>query len=91
MTIKQLRQQGYKVRVLHTRTFGSIHKISGTYPVISNLGGHTKIELTTPDTTHTTIGESTCSIKESFNRKIGNAIALGRAINKLENLGITIK
>ncbi|NBQ47595.1 MAG: hypothetical protein EBU33_03970 [Sphingobacteriia bacterium] len=91
MTIKQLRQQGYKVRVLHTRTFDKRETISGYALNISNLGGHTKIELTTPDTSHTTVGEAACSIKESFNRKIGNAIALGRAINKLETLGISIK
>ena len=84
MTIKELRQSGYKVRVIHTRNIDKIQKIGGVAHVISNFGGHTKIEVTTPDMQKTTIGEAVCSIKENFNKRIGNSIALGRAIVQLQ-------
>lgn len=77
-TIKQLRQSGYKVRVIHTRNINQT--------TISNFGGHTKIELTTPDMKKTAIGEARCSDKENFNKHIGNSIALGRAIIQLEQM-----
>ena len=82
-TIKQLRQKGYKVRVMHTREFDSIQKLNGVKHEVSNFGGLTKIEVTTPDMTKTEFGESKCSPKENFNRRLGNSIALGRALNKL--------
>ena len=82
-TIKQLRQQGYKVRVLHIRKTEPFQTIDGIYHRIVNSGGYTKIEVTTPDMTTTTIGEAKCSDKDAFNRRIGNSIALGRALEKL--------
>jgi hypothetical protein len=82
-TIKQLRQRGYKVRVLHTRKTEPFQTIDGTYHRIVNSGGHTKIEVTTPDMATTVIGEAKCSDKDSFNRRIGNRVALGRALEKL--------
>ena len=85
-TIKQLRQSGYKVRVLHSRLYDHIHKIDGIAHVISNFGGYTKIEVTTPDTLTTVTGESVCSVKENFNRRLGNSIALGRALEQLEHI-----
>ena len=83
-SIKQLRQCGYKVRVLHTRNFKPIQKIGGVYKELSNLGGYTKIELTTPEQM-TVVGEAFCSNKENFNRHIGNQIALGRALSQLDS------
>lgn len=84
VTIKQLRQRGYKVRVLHTRKTEPFQAIDGTYHRIVNSGGHTKIEVTTPNMLATVIGEARCSDKDSFNRRIGNQIALGRALEKLD-------
>ena len=83
-TIKQLRQQGFKVRVLHTRKVRPFKTIDGTFHEILHVGGHTKIEVTTPDKTTTVVGEAKCSDKENFNRRIGNQIALGRALQKLD-------
>ena len=83
-SIKQLRQCGYKVRVLHTRKYKPIQKISGVYQQLSNLGGYTKIEVTTPEN-RTVVGEAYCSDKENFNRHIGNQIALGRALGLLDS------
>lgn len=45
-------------------------------------GGNTIIEVTTPDGRNV-IGTSKCSDKESWNRKMGNQIALGRAMAQL--------
>jgi len=83
-SIKQLRQCGYKVRVLHTRKYKPSQKIGGVYQELSNLGGYTKIELTTPEQM-TVVGEAFCSDKENFNRHIGNQIALGRALGQLDS------
>ena len=76
-TIKTLRQSGYKVRVMHSRVY--------TKPEynLEAKGGLTEIEVTTPDMSTTVKGISKCSDIDCFNRKIGNSIALGRAIKKL--------
>lgn len=81
-TIAQLRREGYKVRVLHNRPIQYIQKIDGGVKVFSPKGGKTIIEITTPDG-RDVVGESMCSNKDSWNRKFGNQIALGRAIAKL--------
>ena len=91
-TIKQLRQQGYKVRVLHFRHLATNYNIKITsskdiktsYTTKLSKGGSTTIELTTPDKSRTVIGKSVCSLGESFNRKLGNNIALGRALKQLK-------
>ena len=87
-TIKTLRQSGYKVRVIHTRNTEKTLRIGGMCEVISNFGGHTKIEVTTPDFKHSAIGEARCSDKENFNKHIGNSIALGRALDKIQQMQI---
>jgi len=86
LTIKQLRQKGYKVRVMHTRHYISRQRIGGVSSEVSNFGGLTKIELTTPDMITTVVGESECSPQDNFNRRLGNSIALGRALNRLESV-----
>ena len=82
-TIKQLRQSGYKIRVMHIRDMISIRKLSGLSQTFSNFGGKTKIEVTSPEGS-TSTGESICSSKENYNRRIGNEIALGRALASLK-------
>ena len=84
MTIKQLRQQGYKVRVRHSRYFRA--KYAGDQATVHARGGSTTIDITTPDKIHTVTGESFCSLEDNFNRKVGNQIALGRALKNLENI-----
>ena len=83
-TIKYLRQRGYKVRVIHTRSHDVIHKISGPVTLLSCKGGTTTIEITTPDKQHNVFGKAICSLEDNFNRRVGNEIALGRAIEKLK-------
>jgi len=86
LTIKHLRQKGYKVRVMHTRDTKTVQKFSGPIQEVSNFGGSTKIELTTPDMEVTVAGEAVCSEEDNFNRRFGNEIALGRAISNLKKL-----
>jgi hypothetical protein len=82
-TIKTLRQAGFKVRVHHTRPIQNIQKIDGTAIQYNPKGGKTTIQITSPDYVYDVEGIAICSEKDSWNRRMGNSIALGRAINKL--------
>jgi len=88
--IKQLRQAGYKVRVLHKRNYNTIQRLGGYSKEIAPKGGETFIEITTPDKSLTTAGASICSDNDLFNRRTGNMIALGRAIKSMEDEGYSI-
>lgn len=84
VTIKTLRQTGFKVRVIHTRHYETVRAMKmNSYSKLSGKGGCTKIEVTTPDKSITVSAEAKCSLQDSFNRKLGNSIALGRAVSKL--------
>jgi hypothetical protein len=82
-TIKTLRQAGFKVRVLHCRPTQKIQKFDGTATEYNPKGGKTTIQITSPDSLYDAEGTAICSEKDSWNRRMGNSIALGRAINKL--------
>lgn len=75
-TIESLRKSGMKVRVMHSR-------INGQDNVILPKGGCTVIEITDQNG-KTVRGTAECSRKDNFNRKMGNTIALGRALEKLK-------
>jgi len=84
VTIKKLRQTGFKVRVIHTRHYETVRAMKmDACSKLSGKGGCTKIEVTTPDKAITVAAEAKCSIQDSFNRKLGNSIALGRVVSKL--------
>ena len=83
-TIMQLRRSGYKVRVIHTRNFEKIQKIDGIHMAISSRGGKTRIEITTPSG-EDVVGEAICSKEDNWNRKLGNSIALGRALQQIQD------
>lgn len=83
-TIRDLRYAGYKVRVLHSRPMSYTCKMSGQSPEVSAKGGTTVIEITTPDGKKTVTGKAECSIKDVWNRKLGNKIALNRALLQLD-------
>ena len=92
-TIYSLRKAGFKVRVMHTReyTVSKIRRMSSSFDARKELsckGGYTKIQITTPDLCTTVIGEAVCHEKDHFNRKIGNQIALGRALKELNTITI---
>lgn len=73
-SIHDLRRLGWKVRVLH----GTVNEEQPDK--ITQLSDKfTRIELRTPDGKEF-VGVSYCSKKDNFNRKLGNRIALGRAL-----------
>jgi hypothetical protein len=82
-TIKQLRRSGFKVRVIHKRHQKIVKKIDGDYLENSAKGGTTIIQITTPDKQTDVEGVAVCSIEDNYDRKVGNAIALGRALTNL--------
>lgn len=85
-SIKDLRRAGYKVRVYHARNFNNVLKMGGLATTLSPKGGKTTIEMTTPNKQHTVIAEAVCSVEDNFNHKLGNSIAVGRALQKLKVL-----
>lgn len=72
VTVKELRQSGNKVRVLHHRN---------TLPdgTVFCRGGMTVVEITTKDGTDLS-GSCRCRDDERYNKKVGVRIALGRAL-----------
>jgi hypothetical protein len=70
---------------MHTREYWIKARVTGHSKELHARGGSTKIELTTPDKQHTVAGEAVCSLEDNFNRKLGNSIALGRALTALEH------
>ncbi len=74
MRVKQLRQSGYKVRVMHMRNKSDV----GYDP----HGGTTRVEITTPEGKEL-VGEARCSNQDNYSKKIGVAIALGRAFKNV--------
>jgi hypothetical protein len=84
-SIKQLRQTGYKVRVMHERDTIKVQTISGFRSFYNARGGSTTIQITTPEGI-TIEGKSRCSQKENFCRKTGNRIAMERAFQKLNKI-----
>jgi len=69
ITIEQLRKSGWKVAVLHRS---------------NTTGRYTHIIVTSPDKKHAE-GFARVHFEDNFDRKIGNKIALGRALKNLEN------
>jgi hypothetical protein len=84
--IEDLRKTGFKVRVLHQRNYVRRHPNKMDMSVtLSGKGGYTKIEITTPSN-KIVVGEAHCNVLDNFNRKLGNKIALGRALKLLEKI-----
>ena len=87
MTIKELRNKGFKVRVLHNRLYNGYHKWqAGDREHVKNYGpldpdpkgGSTEIVIDSPTGEHYH-GMAICSRKENYNKKMGVRIALGRS------------
>jgi len=87
MTIQQLRNYGYRVKVLHHRLYNGYYK----WQVGSKPAGGYGYGLIDPDTkggsTHVIIdspngkryeGLAICSKRDNYNKKLGVRIALGR-------------
>jgi hypothetical protein len=93
MTVQQLRNNGYKVRVLHNRLYNGRFKWQNRQLVFESpnrvmyrvdgsiepdtKGGSTHIIIDSPSGDHYE-GVALCSIKDNYNKKLGVRIALGR-------------
>lgn len=84
LTVKSLRQQGYKVRVLHHRDYAYVHPPEKFDRVkrLMQKGGKTEVQILSPDG-KSSEGIALCSPKDNYNKKLGVKIALNRAINNL--------
>lgn len=88
-TVKELRAAGFKVRVIHKRrandngviVFGNKRVLKPE--TVLHTGGNTTVEITAPNGA-TTSGHAECSLKDSFCRKTGLSVALGRALKQLQ-------
>lgn len=98
MTVQQLRNNGYKVKVLHNRLYNGYHKwqvgardhivFSGVPIDPDAKGGSTEVIIDSPTGEHFR-GLAICSKKENYNKRLGVRIALGRsgvANDQLQNL-----
>ena len=79
MTVKDLRQTGWKVMVLHHRV-NDDRVLGSVYP----KGGKTHVVIDSPVGEHFE-GIAVCSDKDLYNKKMGVKIALGRALFNSEN------
>jgi hypothetical protein len=83
-TIENLRRGGYKVRVIHG-CFASEQEASSIPDNIRNAASrYTRIEVTDQASGLSAEGWAYCSVKDNWNRKLGNSIALGRAMDNLQ-------
>ena len=80
LSVKKLRREGWKVRVLHCRAY---KVVNGEF-FATEKGGNTRIELTTPSG-EDFYGESVCHPLENYNKKEGVRIALERAYELAKN------
>lgn len=71
MTIKELRNKGYKVRVLH-------HRTPCVWETFHPKGGTTHIIIDSPSGEHFE-GIAYCSPKDNYDKKLGVRIAIGRS------------
>jgi hypothetical protein len=79
-TIHQLRRAGWKVRVIHGFTNNNLPFAPVSSKDQKPLSDRfTRIELTSPESKDCT-GIAYCSKEDQWNRKLGNRIALGRAL-----------
>lgn len=75
MTVKQLKEDGYEVKIYHNREVDDAGQILCR-------GGSTEV-LVTDSEDREFIGVAVCSDKEGYNKKIGVQIACGRAIKNM--------
>lgn len=88
-TVSQLRKDGAKVRVAHKR-YRFNHEMTEdlyfsnelTGPERHPKGGETIVQVSLSDGRNVE-GIAKCSLHDSYNRKVGVSIALGRALKNL--------
>lgn len=88
MTVKELRQSGYKVKILHIRPLPDLlhppeRNTNANFEMFCPKGGRTELLLMSPEGIQIK-AEAKCSPKDNYCRKTGVAISLGRALKELE-------
>jgi hypothetical protein len=85
ITIANLRRSGYKVRVIHRNWNDEIDDGNVFYSSLAKDENPnvTQIDVTTPDRSATVSGFAYRCKGDQYNRKLGNTIALNRAIKQL--------
>lgn len=79
MTVQELRNLGYKVRVLHFRErFFKPRMDTSINGYESPKGGHTRVIIDSPNGNHYE-GTAICSKRDNYNKKLGVKIAIGRS------------
>lgn len=84
MTVQELRNSGYKVKVLHNRLYNGYQKWETlgdddyTFANPDSKGGSTQVIIDSPNGQHFE-GHSICSKKDNYDKKMGVRIALGRS------------
>lgn len=87
MTVKELRQSGYKIKIFHNRAKCSPmlldNGVKTFFGDVLPKGGRTELHLISPEGIEV-VAEAKCSEKDNYCRKVGVAISLGRALKELE-------
>lgn len=79
MTVQELRNRGYKVRVLHIRDRIFKRRMdTSPYGSESPKGGTTHVIIDSPNGEHYE-GIARCSKQDNYNKKLGVRIAIGRS------------
>ena len=84
-SIHEMRKNGWKVRVMHGLVDDLRKTLDNFYSISTLSDRYTIIEITCPKMQNAT-GKSFCSNKDQYNRKLGNRIALARAIKQYSEL-----
>ncbi len=100
MSVQDLRDNGFSVRVTHHRRYRSYDKLPKVELVYHANheadvrfalphGGMTVVEVTAPDgVTYSSVAK--CSDKDPFNKRLGVKIALGRIQSMLANANVSV-
>jgi hypothetical protein len=83
-TIEELRRSNYKVRVIHRSVKPSDAANTRLELVDDGDNSVTEITVTDPSAKYTATGFAYRSKRDMHNRKLGNMIALGRAMKALK-------
>jgi hypothetical protein len=87
MTVQELRNKGFKVKVLHNRLYKGRFKWQTAHPSViigsaplepDTKGGSTHIIIDSPNGFHFE-GVALCSRNDNYDKKLGVRIALGRS------------
>ena len=80
MSVKELRDLGYLVKVFHNRKYMNSFIHEDYLDVVSPHGGDTRVSIIHPDGGDMVSGFANCNPKDNYNKKVAVKICIGRAI-----------